>query len=244
MSNYAYIGKGTIYLQASDGVARSIGNCSKLSFEVSEDKKELMDYETSGGGVADSVSRIKTVIMKVTAHQFSPENLAISLYGDTTASTAATVTDESHTNILAGDLIVFEHFPDLDEDIIVKVSGTPDVTLTEDTDYTITPVGVQLIADGGADDGDTLKVTYKSRAENLVKTFIEAAQEYIMKFVGLNEARSNNPVYVEVFRVKFSPTTGLDLIGDDFANLSLEAEILKDTTRGTGLSQFFNVRIA
>lgn len=61
-------------------------------------------------------------------------------------------------------------------------------------------------------------------------------------FDGLNEAQSGKPVSVTLYRVKFSPTAGLDLIGDDFNKMDIKGAVLQDTSiTGTGLSQYIKI---
>jgi hypothetical protein len=49
---------------------------------------------------------------------------------------------------------------------------------------------------------------------------------------------------VELFRAKFSPAAALSLIGDEFAELQVEAAVLKDDTKaGVGVSQYAKFRI-
>ena len=63
--------------------------------------------------------------------------------------------------------------------------------------------------------------------------------EYELVFEGLNEANGGQAQPVVLYRCKFSPTSGLDLITEEFANLSLSGEVLVDTTKtGVGISRY------
>lgn len=155
----SYIGKGSVSV---GGIA--IGNCSKLTMSIEEEVKELMDYEEPGGGVLDSVSRIKSVKMTMECSNFSASNLALATRGEATAG--------------------------------------------------------------------------------VVQALTESAQEFAISFAGLNEARSGAACSVEVFRAKFSPMKNIDLISDDFGRLTLEATVLKDSTKtGAGVSKYFTIEI-
>ena len=57
-------------------------------------------------------------------------------------------------------------------------------------------------------------------------------------FDGVNENTGKRSV-MDVYRWKPAPTSGLDLISDDFAEFDIEGEVLADSTKGAGLSKFF-----
>ena len=119
------------------------------------------------------------------------------------------------------------------------------VALTENVDYTRVRAGIIAKAGGKLADGDTVKVSYTAVADNLVQALIESGQEFRLVFDGLNEAKSGKSVVVDVFKFKPNPTASLDLIGDDFGELVIEGDIIKDETKsGAGISQYFTVRLA
>ncbi len=87
--------------------------------------------------------------------------------------------------------------------------------------------------------GEVLSISYTSAASDWVESLTSGAGEYLMVFNGLNEAASNKPFKVRLRRLKFSPTSGLDLIGDDFAGLELTADLLPDdAVTDPGLSKY------
>ena len=55
---FSYIGIGQVYLATDGGPLLSVGNASSLSFSFDEEKKNLKDYTSPGGGNANSTSRI------------------------------------------------------------------------------------------------------------------------------------------------------------------------------------------
>lgn len=86
----SYIGKGTISVGGNP-----IGNCSKVTMSIEEETKELMDYENPGGGVLDSVSRIKSVKMTMECSNFSAANLALATRGTAASGTVQALTESS-----------------------------------------------------------------------------------------------------------------------------------------------------
>lgn len=232
---YDYIGIGTIWIKkrGSTEPARMIGNCSKLSFAITEDEKSLRSYMECGGGEFNSVSRIQSVGIQITAHDFSPENLAMALYGASTATAAGTVTDEAHT-VTVGQPI-YLNFP-VNAITTVKEGA---VVLVAGTDYDIVDNRVVPKAGGALVNGDTVLITYTRLASVSVEALLNMGFEYELDFRGMNEAHGCRVFDVEAFRVKFSPTGGLDLIGDDFGSFELNGKLLRDNTKtGTGVSKY------
>lgn len=238
----AYIGKGKVYLATGNNPLVAIGNVSKLVLNVSEDKQELMDYENGGGGVIDSVSRIKSVSAAITANSFSSSNLAVALRGIVTTNLSTTaIVDETHQGVEAG-LIQLARLPDSTKAMVVAVGAT---TCVDGVDYVRTKSGIEVLADGAISGTSAITVNYTPLAENVLQALVAGATNYRMLFEGLNEAKSGAPFVVELFKVQISPTKSLDLISDKFGDITLEGTALKDDSKmGTGLSQYFKIRQA
>lgn len=242
MSQYSYIGKGDVWIAAPGQPLRNMGNVLSLSISADEESKELADYQNAGGGTIDSITRIKSVKVEIESSNISPENLAIALRGVVNAHTAGPIVDEALVADLGG-LNLLARLPDLTAAMIVKNSAGS-TTYVENTDYTRTRSGIQILSSGSIADAEALKVSYAALADNVLEAMVASAQEYRLVFEGLNEARSGKPVVVEAYKVKFSPS-GTDLIGDDFGKIKLSASLNKDESRiGAGISQYFKTRIA
>lgn len=109
----SYIGKGPIYARKRTGGLGllPIGNCSALSFSITEDIKTLSDYTNAGGGTKDTLRRITKVEGTVDARDFSPSNLALALRGAVTTEGTATVSAEAHT-AYTNAFVAFDHLKD------------------------------------------------------------------------------------------------------------------------------------
>lgn len=93
----AFIGAGIVSLAPwSDTTAFDsltfvdVGNVSKLSFNFTEDRKELKNFRTAAGGTYASVARIDKAEMSMDFRDFSAENLALVMWGTESTATGTT----------------------------------------------------------------------------------------------------------------------------------------------------------
>jgi len=236
-SDKSYIGKGIMY---ADGI--DMGNAISAVFNIEEETKEQKNFRTSGGGNRNSLSRISSVNLSITLTDFTASNIAKGVRGSTSAVTAAAVTDESIAApaSLTGDpLVLTANVIDTAETVTVT-SDPAGTTYTADTDYTVTSAGILILDSGSISASDDLLITYTKKAVDVVQALVNSGSEYEITFVGLNESQSDSPVVVTAHRVKFTPASEKQLIGDEFGNLVLEGEVLQDDTKnGTTVSQYF-----
>lgn len=248
-----YIGKGEVFVRrrGATGAARvPIGNTTELSFAVEEEKKELLDYTAGGGGVIDTVTRIKAVNGTAKVTNLSVANLALAVRGQTTANSGtAPITGETVAagDVVLGSLVKLARLVNTAQPVVVK-QGTNTILADNYRVYqggiwinpTQTGTSTQQITAGTA-----ITVDYTPLASSTIESLIDTAGEYELYFDGLNEARSGRAVVVTAHRVKFSPAKNLSLIGDDFASLDLDFQALADTTiTAAGRSQYFKVEMA
>ena len=243
MADQSYIGKGEVF---EDG--RFIGNVSELKFSFEEEKKEQADFTTGGGGLANSITRIKTVGISLTAVDFSDDNLALATYGTKTDVTATAVTDESvmsPADVADGDRLM-EVANVIDTSIAPVVTSDPaGTTYVEGTDYTFNAAGIIILSGGAITAALALLVSYTKKAVGVIETLTNTAAERRLVFVGLNEAQSGAPMVITVYRAKFGPTSELSLIGDDFGSIAIAGDSLSDASIvAAGKSKFFNIKAA
>lgn len=243
MSYYPYIGSGKIYARVAGAAAglMEIGNASKLDLQVKEDKKTLRDYTKPGGGSYASVTRIDTVTLSATVHDLNKTNVARAVFGSEAVVTGAAVVDEVIT-AYKGAIADLNH-PAATSVVVTNSAAT--TTYVENVDYEVRAAGIFILAAGAITDAQSLKVDYTFATYNKVEALTSSAQTLELVFEGLNEANSGKPVIVDVYRAQLSPAKALALLGDDFAELEIEAEVLKDTSKtGVGISQYFRARMA
>lgn len=246
--DFSYVGKGEIHIRqrgAPEGLM-PFGNCSGLELAIETNRISQPDFRSPGGGEANAIDRITSVSLTVVALELSGLVLSVAMRGTSLdVAGGTTVTGERYT-AYQGALIAFRELPDLTDPantltVTIDPAGTPTVA-TLDTDYTVTRAGVKIIKGGGIADGDTVDVAYTKAAQNIVQALVASAREFELVLNGLNEAQSGKAVMIRVHRIKFSPTSGLQLIGDEFAEASIEGSALIDTgVVGTGLSQYMEI---
>ena len=136
-----------------------------------------------------------------------------------------------------GELLPFA--PDHSQSITVK--DDMDSALTEGTDYNLTANSIVVIGPGAIDNGG-VKVSYNKAPKEIIQALVEAGEEFALFLDGMNEAQSGKPVSITMHRLKFSPVQGLPFISDEFAEESMEFEVLRDSSiGGVGMSQFIKV---
>lgn len=233
---------GQVYMRVAGSAAplQAVGNVSVLSLEITEDEKTLQDYTRPGGGQWAAVSRVTGVNASMTLHDLDPVNLARAIYGDTSAVVGAAIVGEPHTAYQGG-LIRLAH----PNPTLVTVTSDPaGTTYDAGDDYEVRPEGIMILEGAIADDTDIL-ISYTYGAYDVVQALTAGSQTYELSFGGLNEANSNSPVVLDIYRLQVSAAANLSFVGDDFASMEVTGKVLLDATKtGTGISRYFRVQMA
>lgn len=245
-TDYSYIGSGRILarIRGSEAPYRELGNCSALSLGVEQETKKLRDYRSPGGGTYNQVDRITGVTLNVTAHDLSPENLAMALYGTIDAVAGGAVVDEPQVAFEGGYVVTDSPFS------AVTAVKSPDgvTTYAAGTDYIVqhgaifVPTTTTIPAPADAVTPN-VEISYTGKAGDMLQALTSAAEELEMVFLGLNEADSGSAVTVYIYRGKFGATQSLGLIGDDYAALEMSGAVLADGSKTGDLSQYFQAFI-
>lgn len=244
----SYIGTGKIKIAPySSGASfalrkfRDVGNASTLEYSFSEEKKELKDYQDPAGGTAASVSKVDKVEGKMTLRKISPENLALALWGTTSALNTAAITGEAHV-INAGAFIPTNRLINTSVAPVVKKG----VTVISTNDYTVSKGGITIAATIGTAtvvDGDSITIDYTPVASFDVQALVSAAPDVSIFFEGVNAVDSKYSTE-RIYKAKLGVASNISKIGDDFASLDISFTVQKDATVvGAGLSQFIKSEI-
>ena len=237
MAEYSFIGKGEVFLRIKGAAApmRPIGNVTELNVSINEDEKSLANFLTAGGGKANSLRRVQDVQVSMAMSDFKSENVSLAVFGNAAEVVGASVTDEAVTGYLGGLIRLANANPSN----VVLTSSPAGTTYVLDTDYTVNSAGIYALPGATFADAAALLASYDYGTQQVVQALMNSAQDYELVFAGLNEAQSGKAVVVDIHRLKFGATSGLPLIGDDFASLPLTCEALQDTSKGGGESGFF-----
>ena len=243
----SFIGTGKIkiatYASGATFAARNfidVGNASDFSFNFSETKKELLDYQDPAGGTAATVVKLDKVEGKMDLRVFSLANLSLALWGTATAALGVTpVTTEAHV-ITAGSFVPFDR--------IINTTVAPVVTKGTTTvgtaDYTVSSGGITIastISTVGVTTGDAINVAYTPIASGKAETLINSAPLCSVFFEGVNGV-DGKVTTVRMHKVKLGVAQNVSMISEDFNTLSLTFTVDKDTTvTGSGISQFLKI---
>ena len=115
---HSFMGKGpvSIGLPQGAGPMRHLGNTSSLNLAIAQVEKKQADYDSSGGGTFNKVTRLDSVTAEITVLEVSPQNIAIGMRGAYTANNAAASVEETIRTWLDS-RIVFQAIPDTDGDL-------------------------------------------------------------------------------------------------------------------------------
>lgn len=241
-SQWSLVGEGEIFLGLrSGGALRAVGQVKEFKLNVSEDVKEMRNYQ-GGGGLADQVSWISKVEASFNFLSLSAKNLAMALRGDESDLSSGTVSDQVHTAYPGGFIPLSGIGP---SSVIVKYGESDTVLPT--SEYIVKSAGIFILENSThvSSSGTPVKISYTKSAGTIIQTLIKAADEYRVVFSGTNFARGGKPFSVDLFRVKFSPTKDLSFIAEDFAGLTLTASVLQDDTKtGADISTFCEIKMS
>ena len=236
----SYIGKGSFSARVKGAAAGMLplGNVSAANVRVTEDKKELLDYQSPGGGQANALRRIQTVELGLTLRDFTADNIAKALFG--AASVVAAGTGVAETVTAYEDALIPLGKTGVTNLVVKDVTDT--TTYVAGTDYDLVRSGLWIYAAGAIDSADVLHLTYDHPAQNVVEALVNAGLEYEVFLDGLNEAQSGRAVSIRFHRLRFGPVADWGLIADDYGEIALTADLLKDSSIvGAGLSQYMKV---
>lgn len=227
-----YYGQGKLYIAIRNamgrpGAQRWVGDVNTLNITLNTEK---IEHKESYSGERAVVRRIPIGNSgEISAKWFdlSPENLALLLQGKVVEAASGTVTGEKLPDgIKAGERYSLAN-PSVSE-VVLTVADTP---LVLDTDYFVDENfgAIEFLTDQVTGP----EVAYQFDGSISTSLFTQQPEEVTLRYEGINLAENGAPVIVELYKVKFDPVSGLDLINNDnnLAGLETKAGMLIDTTR-------------
>lgn len=227
VENY-YYGQGKVLLarrlpNGRPGPFRWIGDVSALSLALTVEKLSHKESYSGQRATVRSFPTSKDGTVTSTWHEFSPENLALVLYGDRVAISAGTVTAEAlPASIAAGEIYALAHQRISDVVIGELVEGTD-----YDVDYTygsVTFLTKQTTAPS---------VNYKYAGSINTTLFTSQPEDLALRFESINMAEGGAAKILELYKISFDPVSALALIQGDTSLAALEttANVLFDNAQ-------------
>lgn len=240
----AFKGSGKIKIAPYDSGAAfglrdfvDVGNSSAFQFSFAEDKQELRDYRDPAGGIDASMVRIESVTGQMDLRHFTASNLALALWGSTSALGTDAITGEV-AKIRAGKFIPTARLIDRSQAVVLKKGETAIAA----ADYTVSDAGVTIaatITTEGVSEDDAITLDYTPRASIDVQALVNSAPNVSVLFEGTNGV-TGKPAIGRFWKCKLGVAQNVGLIGDDFGTLQVSFTVEKDeTVPGAGTSKFF-----
>ena len=224
-----------------------VGNVSALSLAISVSKFEHRESTTGARGVDLALNNETNVEVNATFESIVQPNLALTVFGTSTDVSASSVASGSYTAKL-GKVLDLGYLKV--SNVVVKDSGDTityvlgdNYNLNADAGslyiYTAAEQTTASAANSIAED-DGLLISFDYAAQKVLDALTTAAPERWLRFEGLNTAKSNEPVIVNVFRFGLSPLEELALINEEISQMGVTGNALSDETRSSG-SKYFNI---
>lgn len=245
-----YRGNGKVYISSRDPVTgqpvsgfRFLGNTSQLKISTTVQQVKHQESYT-GQGLTDLViETTKEATLMLTLESFDKDNLALALYGTSTAVAGATISSETVLGYVG------RHVPLANINLTSFTSLTNaggGTTYVRDEDYSVDLKSGMLSIPNGSTIADTssLRANYVCAAHEKVAAFTRTNKELWLRFDGLNTAEEDAPVVIDIYRARFLPQKEWSLIGNELSSLELDGDILYDAKQPdtTTDGRFFRVR--
>ena len=234
--NNILLGRGKVYFDRFDSSGNKtgelfIGNCP--TFEITptpEDIKKYSSADKAAGLIASDVIRT-TLSLRVVGDEFTKENLAMALFGDTStlSQSGGVQPGIDILNVLQGRYYALLHRQIVG---VVVTDPTGDPTYVQGTDYKLDAVTgrIYIIEGGGIIDGADIEVTYTYGTISLpiVRGMNQSSVKGAVRFIG-DPARG--PKYeCQIWRVSFRADGPIGFISDEYATFALTGDVEDDST--------------
>jgi len=244
--DYSYVGSGHILMREYGAAVPflPIGNCSALSFAPQVNTLQLPDHTNPGGGIRNRIDRVNDVQFSLTFHDFHGENFARFLRGTSNKVIAGSATAETVVGYKGGWMPLAKIAATITS-VEPVGGGTP---YAAGTDYVLDNGGLYIPSTSTipapSSGAPNFEVDYTYEAHTVTEAFVNAAKQYTLVFAGLNEARSGKAVRVTAHKVSGGVLATLGLLGEDYGGGEVSGSLLSDTSKGAGLSKFFQTLVA
>lgn len=219
--------QGKVWLAERSSAAKPLkpiwyGNASQLQIQMNVANTDKTESFSGNRLLYGQLAGAKTANVSLTLDEWSIMGLAMAMYGLEITAAGSTVTGEAlPTPLAAGDVVVLEH--GFIDDLVIDNGGTP---LVLDTDYRIESPNAGLI-EFLTPQATPLEADYEYAATESLTIFTQQPKERWLLFDGIN-TENNEPVLIDLYRLKLNPPGDLNLIQDDYGSLPLTGAVLYD----------------
>ena len=225
-----YVRVGSIGANGKPGKLRWLGNVPEASLALSTSNS---DKNESFSGKRLQLGRLATgttAQFNMTMDEWSAENLALAFQASVADIAASTVTGEAFpTGLVVGDQVRLDHAFASSLVLTDSASGSP---------ATVDPSHYALVGHSGAvveirnlaSYVQPFKAAYSHAAVQNLALFSAPSREVYLQFDGIN-TETNEPVLLDLWRVRFDPVSNLPLINAEYGNLPMAASVLYDPTK-------------
>lgn len=217
-----------------------VGNVTAATLSYGTESKTLRNAQGGGGNVA-STDRISNCTLALTITNVNAENVAKALQGSVTYVPTADIDGEAAT-CSPNQITPLENLVDMSKPVTVTLA---DDTPVPAADYDMSANGIYVKDDASVlvDDAMGVKISYSILPYAIIEAATKTGAEFAVYLDGIN-ADNGNPHNLDVYRWKPAPTSGFDLISEDYNSFEITGEILADTSKASGVSQFFRLVMA
>ncbi len=248
--NNILLGRGKVYFDRFDTSGNRtgelfLGNCP--TFEITPSPEEVKKY-SSADKAADLIASdvLRTALaLRIVGDEFSKENLAMALFGDTStlAQTGSTITNEAISSVLQG-----RYYPLTKRQVsAVNVTGTGgNPTYVLNTDFKVDAVSgrIYIVEGGGIADATNIEVdyTYATLSLPTVRGMNQSSIKGYLRFIG-DPARG--PKYeCEIWRASIRADGAIGFISDEYSSFTLTGDIESDAVHHVSEPHYRLIKLA
>lgn len=230
--SHAFIGNGKVYFTPVKGGVEGkpfwvgVANAASFSHSV-EDEKELIEYHSGKNQTWDKDDGKKSTTFSITLNERRPKPMQAALQATVTEVATGTVASEEHTVDAIGDIIFLKH-KNVSDVVITDSTDASPQALIKGVDYTIDEQYGAIEMVHTKTIKSPIKVAYSYGTATVMKPMTDDVDYYRIRVDGLNKVGQKDKQVVTAYRAKLSPADTLDLISDDFSEMTLEADLMYD----------------
>lgn len=232
------VGGYDVSLDESEGF-RFLGNSPTLEITPNEEATDHLESTTGERSIDRRVVTQRTISGTITVEQWSPDNVALAVFGERVADAAGSVVDEEIGNPPLNVMIPLAHQGI--SNVVITDSDSAGPTTLPASQYVVdAKAGAIMITDKttGGPYSDRFFVSYDYQARIAVPIFkIPSGTNYMLRLHGLNTAESDADghlsMVLELYKLEFLPGQAIPFINEGLAPLTLAFTAKLDTDRAS-----------